>query len=262
MGGDDLCSDDDYLNPSVDDFPEENQIVEVAGEVEQIGGKRKREDDDSIHEVTTRKTSMNLLINAGRDLEKQKADVQAKFLWTGLKHYVQLKGESISSDMKIEDFHLRTSNAESLLNRLKDVISIKKLKKWKPIGSPMVIILCISARRSVAVLKELSALKIRAAKLFAKHMSVDQQKDMLKDQSFGMAVGTPNRVRVLCNDEGRGKAPLYLGKTTHIIIDCHVNQKGYTVCTLPDTAPDTMDFLKQKVIPQVKKRRDIKISFL
>lgn len=262
MGGDDLCSDDEFLNASVDDFPEENRIEEVTGEVEEVGGKRKRKADDSIHELTTKKSSMKLLINTGRDLEKQKADVQAKFLWTGLKHYVQLKGESISSDMKIEDFHLRTSSAESLLNRLKDVISMKKLKKWKPIGSPMVIVLCISARRAVAVLKELSALKVRAAKLFAKHMSVDQQKEMLTDQAFGIAVGTPNRIQVLCHDEGKGKATLYLGKTTHVIIDCHVNQKGYTVCTLPDTAPDTMDFLKQRVIPQIKKRKDIKISFL
>lgn len=262
MGGDDLCSDDEFLNPSLQDFPKETQVVEVTEEVEQAGSKRKRKGDNHINELTTKKSCMKMLINTSRGVEKQAPDVQATFLWTVMKHYVQLKGDTISSDMKIEDFHLRTSKADSLLHRLKDIISMKKLKKWKPIGSPMVLILCISARRSVAVLKELSGLKIRAAKLFAKHMSVDQQRDMLKDQAFGMAVGTPNRIQVLCEDEGEGKAPLYLGKTTHVIIDSHVNQKGYTVCTLPDTAPDTMDFLKQRVVPELKKRRDIKISFL
>jgi len=261
MGGDDLCDDDQFLNPLINDITEEKEEEHFAESL-QNEKKRKREEKSTDDEVVTKKSTMKLLINAGRDLQKEATDVQAKFLLTSVKHYLQMKGKAINESIKIEKSHLQISQGETMLDRLKNVVSIKKLKKWKTIGSPMVLIMCISARRAVAVLKELSALKIRAAKLFAKHMSIDQQREMLSGQSFGLAVGTPNRLLALCEEGERGVAELYLEKTTHVVLDTHVNQKGFTVCTLPDTAPDTMEFIEKRVIPEINKRKDIKLSFL
>ena len=86
---------------------------------------------------------------------------------------------------------------------------------------------------------------------------------MLRNQSFAIVVGTPNRLKALCESEhGGGKAPMYLGKTNLVVLDTHANQKGYTVCTLPDTAPDTFDLLKDKVLPEMKARKDLKLAFL
>jgi hypothetical protein len=189
--------------------------------------------------------------------------LQAAFLTMSLKHYLQMQGESIEGLMKIQPSHFLASNESTIESRLRSVVAKKKLKEWKPIGSPMVVIVCISARRAVAVLKDLGGLKIRCGKFFAKHLSMEEQKGILKTQSFAIAVGTPNRLKALCEPEHvGGKAAMYLGKTNLILLDSHANQKGFTVCTLPDTAPDTFDFIKERVLPQIKARKDIKMAFL
>ena len=267
MGGDDLDSDDDYLNQPVQDTAEEKLREKFEREDELSDKKRKRdnevEQDDEVDEPPSKKSSMKVLIEAGRDLENQPGDVQAAFLTMSLKHYLQMQGESIDGLMKIQQSHFLTSKESTIENRLRSVVAKKKLKGWKPIGSPMVVIVCISARRAVAVLKDLSGLKIRCGKFFAKHLSIDEQKEMLRKQSFAIVVGTPNRLKALCEPEhAGGKAAMYLGKTNLVMLDSHVNQKGYTVCTLPDTAPDTFDFIKERVLPQVKARKDIKMAFL
>jgi hypothetical protein len=121
----------------------------------------------------------------------------------------------------------------------------------------MVLVVCVSARRAVAVLKELAGLKLRAAKLFAKHMDVSQQRTMLTQQAYGLAVGTPNRLLALCQGD---EPALNLNHTSIIILDSESNPKGYTVCTLPDTAGDCMELLRLHVLPQFKKRKDIQIA--
>jgi hypothetical protein len=272
MGGDDLDSDDEFLNPSVQDTAEDRLRERIEREEVIVAKKRKRDDDeeddeddedDKADETPSKKSSMKVLIEAGRDLEKQPTDVQAAFLTMSLKHYVQMKGESSEGLMNIHPSAFVTSKECSLEARLRSVVTKKKLKGWKPIGSPMVVVVCISARRAVAVLKELSGLKIRCGKFFAKHLSIEAQKEMLRNQSFAIVVGTPNRLKALCEPEQRGgKAPMYLGKTNLVVLDTHANQKGYTVCTLPDTAPDTFDLIKEKVLPEMKARKDLKLAFL
>jgi hypothetical protein len=268
MGGDDLESDDEYLVQTISDRKTDklDEIQEKTKADDKVEKKRKREvtsDEDEVDEVPTKKSSAKILIETGRDLQNESPQVQAKFLWTALMHYTQLKGESIEGLTKLEAHNFTTSNEGTLQTRFKEIASIKKLKKWKPIGSPMVVVVCVSARRAVAVLKELSSLKVRAAKLFAKHMDVDEQRAMLDTQSFGIAVGTPNRLQALCTaQEGSRKASMYLGKTQLVLLDSHANPKGFTVCTLPDTAQDTMDFLREKVLPQLKARKDLKIAMI
>lgn len=267
MGGDDLGSDDEYL---VQTFGKETLVEldknQVKSTIENVEKKRKCDvisDADVVEEVPTKKSSGKILIETGRDLQNESAQFQAKFLWTALMHYTQLKGGSVDELIKLEPHNITTSCESSFQSRFKDITSLKKLKKWKPIGSPMIIVVCVSARRAVAVLKELSSLNVRAAKLFAKHMDVDEQRTMLDTQSFGIAVGTPNRLQALCMaHEGNTKASMYLGKTELVVFDSHANPKGFTVCTLPDTAVDCMAFLREKVLPQMKKRKDIKIAII
>ena len=141
----------------------------------------------------------------------------------------------------------------------------------------MVIIVCISARRAVQILKQLSPLNVRAAKLFAKHMDLDEQKTMLRTNSFGIAVGTPNRLLKLIEsgdttDGGSGSdsddsdgptaasGALSLEATELLVIDNHEDSKAFTVCTMNDTAPDLMQFLHKAVVPQLRKRQTLKIA--
>mmetsp|Transcript_4423 Transcript_4423/g.6305 ORF Transcript_4423/g.6305 Transcript_4423/m.6305 type:complete len:283 (-) Transcript_4423:232-1080(-) len=280
MGGDDLGSDDEYLNVTIEEEKSiqkletlaDNIEVEVGNEGPLSSKKRKRkskapsldlnnDEDSAVDEVPTKKSSSRVLLEAGRDLENQSADVQATFLWTALKHNLQLRGSSLESIPKLKASHFTTSKESTLSGRLRSALSIKKLKKWKPIGSPMVVVVCVSARRAVAVLKELAGLKVRAAKLFAKHMDVDQQKELLRQSAYGLAVGTPHRLQALCGkDQGEQRAALNFEQTQLVLLDSQTNPKGFTVCTLPDTAPDCMHFLSENVLPQLAKRKDLKIA--
>merc|ERR1712159_796368 len=58
-------------------------------------------------------------------------------------------------------------------------------------NSPRVIIICSSAIRAVEVMKFLSEFRVSVAKLFAKHLKVKDQVEMLKNY-HPIAVGTPN----------------------------------------------------------------------
>jgi U3-containing 90S pre-ribosomal complex subunit len=259
MGGDDLGSDDEYLNPSISDMDKSSLFEKLDKAEKTSSNKRRRDDseeDESVDEVPTKKSSARVLIEAGRDLANESAEVQCAFLQTALTHEVQLRGNSVDTLLKLMPCHFSTSKESTLEARLRGAISMKKLKKYKTVKSPMFIV-CMSARRAVAVLKELASLKVCAAKLFAKHMDVSQQRTMLTQHAYGLAVGTPNRLLALCQEDAPA---LNLNHTSLVILDSHASPKGYTVCTLPDTAGDCMELLRQKVLPQFKKRKDLQIA--
>ena len=178
--------------------------------------------------------------------------------------------------------------------------SNKRLKNWKHPHSPMVSVVTLSARRSDELMKQLSSLRLPVAKLFAKHMSVEDQVGLLrgfggKSSSLGnvgggggggggkkrgggggkyysLAVGTPGRLLKLLRHNGRdddeggggadavGMGALRLNHTEVVIIDCHEDSKGWNVCTLNDTSKELMEFVKEGVIPQLDKRRRGKIK--
>jgi hypothetical protein len=116
----------------------------------------------------------------------------------------------------------------------------------------------------VAILKELAPLKVRSAKLFPKNGSVTEQQQQLGMAAFGVAVGTPHRLCQLAaaaaavetNDDTSRRSndrnifgPLSLQHSRLLIFDCHVSQKQYTVCTLPDTAPHCAMLVRDFVAP-------------
>jgi hypothetical protein len=198
-------------------------------------------------------------------------DVQSSFLWAAFNHALKLQGEEIDADkFTADDFAETREKAgiskyeKSMATYLKSGVlsSVKRMKKWKVEKSPMVIIVCASALRAVAVLKELSSLNIRAAKLFAKHMNVSDQVAMLENNSYPIAVGTPNRLLKLIqtDKDDKGEGALSLDFTELIVIDCSEDKKKFTVCTMNDTAPDMMQFIQESVVPQLKKRKTIKFG--
>ena len=104
-------------------------------------------------------------------------------------------------------------------------------------------------------------------------MDLDEQKTMLRTNSFGIAVGTPNRLLKLIesgdtigsdSDDSDGPAAasgaLSLDGTELLVIDNHEDSKAFTVCTMNDTAPDLMQFLHKAVVPQLRKRQTLKIA--
>uniref|UniRef100_A0A7S2WNL1 Uncharacterized protein n=1 Tax=Eucampia antarctica TaxID=49252 RepID=A0A7S2WNL1_9STRA len=306
MGGDDLGSEDEYLDQSwgkskepvadVEEVDEEG--IETHEQSEGNSRKRKINDQnakkktslDNLNESETKehddvklrkkvkKGSMQaLMLETSRNIADEDCEVQATFLWTTFTHALKMSGDDIESVEKFNSTNFSPTtkalvkNGKSMPVYFKSGVlsSNKRLKKWKEPQSPMVLILCASARRSVAILKDLSSLNLRIGKLFPKNMKLDEQITMLKQSSFGIAVGTPNRILKLSQAPVDGSddtgvdnedCALSLEKTELVVIDCHQDQKRFTICTLNDTALDLMKFIRHAVVPQMQKRKDIKIA--
>jgi hypothetical protein len=124
-------------------------------------------------------------------------------------------------------------------------------------------IVSISARRAVAILKEISILKVRAAKLFPKNGSIDEQAQQLSSLAFGIAVGTPHRLLSLCRSDRNVKHTSLnlLDRANLLVFDSNVTNKQYSVCTLPDTAPYCIELLNDFAIPQMRQRGDLHVAF-
>ena len=260
MGGDDLGSDDEFLISHIkEDSPTEpNEEVEEAVATK-TRKKRKLSDDiqesKSASSRTKKKSPAKLMLEAGRHLEEQSVEQQASFLSIALRHHSLLASSEEGDELLPQYF--ASSRKESLVERLKDALSLKKIKKWNHTGSPAVVIFSISARRAVAILKELAPLKVRTAKLFPKNGDIKTQCEQLRSTSFGLAVGTPHRLEMLCQEDDG----LNFEHTRLVVLDCHVTNKAFTVCTSKDTAPHCTALLKQHVLPQLKKRDNVRLAF-
>jgi len=341
MGGDDLESEDEYLDQSwAINNNKIHKLQTTSTSISQLvvddsihhldDDERGEEEGDSVGSShngrMSKKRSLNakpltgsnlppsnkkqrryapkkLLLDASKGIANEERHMQAAFLWTSFTHFLKLNDNNIKDEDKFTDSHFIKCNPKkdksksskddaivkkkslcekSIVTFLKSgtISSMKKLKKWKFHQSPMVLIMCISARRAVALLKDLSSLNLRVAKLFAKHMDIVDQIDMLEQNSYGIAVCTPNRLLKLFNSDSEsnnnigeesdncekknstkgGAGALSLDRTELLVIDCHEDNKQFTVCTMNDTAPDLMKFIKDAVLPQIKKRKTIKFA--
>jgi len=282
-GGDDLESDDEYLDQSW--LNKEDEVAVTLDESirnddnESRGNSSSKKRGNSAiendePEISSKKIKpKNLLLEAGRGISEESPDVQAAFLWTSFSHALNMKGENIDEVEKFTSSQFATANLietknskyeKSLATFLKGGVikSMKRLKKWREKNSPMVLVICVSARRAVALLKEISSLNVRAAKLFAKHMSVEDQVAMLSNNTYGIGIGTPNRLLKLfeTGSDDKSEGALSLAETELIIIDSQEDNKRFTVCTMNDTAPDLMTLIHDAVLPQMRKRKNIKFA--
>lgn len=135
--------------------------------------------------------------------------------------------------------------SNNFMDRLLSIISKKQLKKSTTQKSPKAIVVCLSARRCVAVLKDLVPLKLRVAKLFPKQGTMEEQAQQLETTEFGLAIGTPHRIKELLE-----RGSLSLKGTTLLGLDVFENDKSFSVYTLADTAVPTQELLKEHVFPQ------------
>lgn len=269
-----------------------------------------KQSSTSSKKRTKNTSSKNLLIEAGRGIARDTVDAQALFLSTIYSHSLKMSEGSGENDKDDKEqstetttfsfgpHHLyctpestnektRQFNHTNLASFLKSgpLPAMKRLKNWKHPNSPMVLIVTLSARRSVELMKQLStSLKLPIAKLFAKHLSVEDQVELLqggvkkakaedngeignkkgsvgkKHRCYSLAVGTPGRLLKLLR-HGReepgsdGFGALRLNHTELVILDCHEDSKGWNVCTLKDTSKELMEFTKEGMVPQLEKRR-------
>jgi hypothetical protein len=197
MGGDDLGDDDLLLGAPVrgtsasssdDEDAEESYGGRRIVDRESGDGSRKRrdraDDDDNSHErdeqeedyglavngttkaaasktkKRAKKSPDQLLVLAGRDIERQSVEEQAAFLTTAIRHYSLLDGIPVrSTEDDVDDggggtgpttaaaattivrpgYLRKRHESGSFVDTIREAVSIKQLKKWKKIGSPCVV---------------------------------------------------------------------------------------------------------------------------
>ncbi|KAL3835038.1 hypothetical protein ACJIZ3_009774 [Penstemon smallii] len=107
-------------------------------------------------------------------------------------------------------------------------------------GSPALLVISSSALRSLELIRELRPLtkECHSAKLFSKHMKVEEQVSILKDR-VNVASGTPNRIKKLIDMEALG-----LSRLAVIVLDMHTDVKGYSLFTLPQVRDELWDLYR------------------
>jgi len=264
--GDNLGNDDVYLNMKRLDEPDAYSDGHDDGDLdkETVAALRSNiliEDDEKVvkrkHEFdkgqveleTKRKRNRKTRQASIREIAFQSQSIQANYLWecstkaltNNLPNATNLGRPFDPSCIRLFDSK-NERNDNKMSDHYKSLLSMKKLKKWRIPSSPMVVVICISARRCVSVRKALIPMKVKCGKLFAKHLDIDEQKCMLQSQKPGIVVGTPNRIRKLCVD-----GSLSFSSTELIVIDGQEINGAVNVCTLNDTSTDLFSLLKEYV---------------
>ncbi|NXO21316.1 CMS1 protein, partial [Cisticola juncidis] len=92
----------------------------------------------------------------------------------------------------------------------------KLRRKHQEKKSLVMLVLCSSALRSLELIKSMTAFKgdCRVLKLFAKHIKIKEQINMLEKGVFHVGIGTPGRVKALVEQDA-----LCLNSTKYLILD-------------------------------------------
>ncbi|KND92647.1 Protein cms1 [Tolypocladium ophioglossoides CBS 100239] len=121
-----------------------------------------------------------------------------------------------------------------------DPESLKKAPKRK--GSPHTLIVAGAGLRAADIVRatrQFSSKDNIVAKLFAKHMKVDEQVAFLKNTKTGIGVGTPARLMELIDN-----GALSLDNLRRLVVDAsHIDQKKRGIIDMKDTMMPLVRFL-------------------
>ncbi|XP_039945081.1 protein CMSS1 isoform X5 [Hirundo rustica] len=122
----------------------------------------------------------------------------------------------------------------------------KLRRNHKEKKSVVMLVLCSSALRSLELIKSMTAFKgdCRVLKLFAKHIKIKEQMNMLEKGVFHIGVGTPGRVKALVEQDA-----LCLNSTKYMILDWNWrDQKLRRMMDIPEIKKETIDLLEKSII--------------
>lgn len=134
--------------------------------------------------------------------------------------------ESLPQDVSNLSEHMKASFGPSW----KEVLCKKQLPgKISEPGSPALLTISLSALRSLELLRSLKPFTrdCHAAKLFAKHLKIEDQVSSLKNH-VNIACGTPSRIKKLIDMEALG-----LSRLAVVVLDMHTDVKGYSLFSIP-----------------------------
>ncbi|KAK9062633.1 hypothetical protein SSX86_019821 [Deinandra increscens subsp. villosa] len=134
--------------------------------------------------------------------------------------------ESVPQDVSNLSEHMKAAFGSSW----KEALCKKQLpgKNSEP-GSPSLLTISLSALRSLELFRGLKPFTkdCHAAKLFAKHLKIEDQVSCLKNH-VNVACGTPSRIKKLIDMEALG-----LSRLSVVVLDMHMDVKGYSLFNIP-----------------------------
>ncbi|KAL0085673.1 U3-containing 90S pre-ribosomal complex subunit-domain containing protein [Phycomyces blakesleeanus] len=159
----------------------------------------------------------------------------------------ELPEKSFVDNQKFKHEH----TLEALPNYIKfGVAGHKKLsKKPTELASPVALVLTHSAVRAVDLVRALKEFNETAkiAKLFAKHLKVEEQVIFLEKYPIHIGVGTPNRINTLL-EQGH----LKLDRLELVIVDTERNAKRFNILDNDAVRGDIFSFLGNYISPRMK----------
>ncbi|XP_035396591.1 protein CMSS1 isoform X7 [Cygnus atratus] len=153
-------------------------------------------------------------------------------------------------ELKLSDSCFLPANdlTHSFSSYLKEICPkwAKLRKNHKEKKSVVMLVICSSALRSLELIKSMTAFKgdCRVLKLFAKHIKIKEQINMLEKGVFHIGVGTPGRIKALVEQDG-----LCLNSTKYMILDWNWrDQKLRRMMDIPEIKKETIDLLEMSII--------------
>ncbi|KAG8136737.1 hypothetical protein E2320_005293 [Naja naja] len=117
-------------------------------------------------------------------------------------------------------------------------------------SSVVMLVICGSALRCLELIRSMATFKGdgKVMKLFAKHLKIQEQIQMLEKDVVHVGVGTPGRIKALIQQEG-----LKLTCLKYFILDWnHRDQKLRRLIDIPEIKKETIDLLEMELIKLCK----------
>ncbi|XP_078156454.1 U3 containing 90S pre-ribosomal complex subunit [Carex rostrata] len=151
-------------------------------------------------------------------------------------------------DQDVDNFSDHIKEAFGVLWK-EELCQAKELGSYVEVGSPTLLVISISALRSLELLRGLKPFtkECRPAKLFAKHLKVEEQVNLLKVQ-VNIACGTPSRIKKLIDMEA-----LSLKRLKLVVLDMQRDAKAFSLFTLPQVSAEFWDLYKTCLEEKVTK---------
>lgn len=214
---------------------------------------KERITDRSLDKREVRKTGGGAKINRMQRVEKPPLDgtaaQQAEWLWQACVSHFNDKLSALERDplternilvltpSKLASSNKLSSLASNVISNFKEELDVHS-QGGAEAGSPLLLTLCPAALRCTEILRALRPVSKGnlPAKLFSKHMKVEEQVETLKNPVL-LAAGTPARVERLTSLGALGLSELRL-----LLLDVSCNAKGFTLLDIPETRVDFWNF--------------------
>ncbi|XP_068126793.1 protein CMSS1 isoform X2 [Hyperolius riggenbachi] len=165
-------------------------------------------------------------------------------------HYSKTRSVIEQEDLKLPDtsFVKANDSSHTVSSYLKEICPkwSKLLKNHKEKKSALILVVCASAHRTLELIKLVNAFKgdAKVMKLFAKHIKIKDQINLLEKSVVHLGIGTPGRIKALIEQEG-----LSLQSLKYLVLDWNWrDQKLRRMADIPEVKKEMVELLESGVI--------------